>query len=126
MALWPARRTTYNGIRMRSRLEARFAATLDSWDDTIAWAYEPQAFANGSGQYLPDFRVTARDIPDPLYIEVKPTMEAAQLVMARMQIIWDSEPDSWLSVAVPDEDDWDKWRYLMAGGPTGHRWRVVS
>lgn len=122
MAPWAARPTTYKGIRMRSRLEARYAAHLDGWDDDTAWTYEPRAFANQSGQYLPDFRVTVVNIPDPLYIEVKPSMEAAQLVTARMQIIWDSEPNATLSVAVPNGDSWV---YLMAGGPKGRRWRVI-
>ena len=122
MAQWAARPTTYKGIAMRSRLEARFAAHLDTWDG-VSWSYEPRAFGNESGQYLPDFLLTYPDIPDQLYVEVKPTLQSAQLVTARMQIIWDSEPDAWLSVVVPDQNDWV---YLMAGGGHGRRWKVVS
>jgi hypothetical protein len=50
-----ARPTTYNGIEMRSRLEARVAAWLD--DVGIPWEYEPRAFASAQGQYLPDFQL---------------------------------------------------------------------
>lgn len=96
----PARPTTYRGIRMRSRLEARVAASLDSVMPG-AWEYEPQAFANERGQYLPDFRVT---VPSGhYYLEVKPTLERALLAMERMQIIWDSEPGATLLVLMtPD------------------------
>lgn len=86
-----ARPTTYNGIRMRSRLEARFAAFLDRtrWD----WDYEPRAFASESGQYLPDFVL---NLPLPVYLEVRgqePDMAAA---LERMRIIHKSEPKALL------------------------------
>ncbi|WP_067483806.1 hypothetical protein [Actinomadura hibisca] len=70
-----ARPTMYKNIRMRSRLEAGFAAWLDN--SGLVWEYEPCAFATQEGQYLPDFRVTdmvATWLPAPVtaYIEVKP------------------------------------------------------
>lgn len=80
---WKARPTTYNGVKMRSRLEARFAAWMDSqsWE----WVYEPECFASDQGQYLPDFEVLAptpqvwmddgiKDWGGRLFIEVKPTL----------------------------------------------------
>jgi hypothetical protein len=59
-----ARATTYRGIEMRSRLEARFAGVLD--DLGVAWRYEPRALASRDGQYLPDF------VSGATVIEVKP------------------------------------------------------
>lgn len=92
-----ARPTTYNGIRMRSRLEAGFAAWLD-WIG-FEWEYEPQAFANAGGQYMPDFLLhdvvnTGRDCDTgPVYVEVKPQpCETDRALRDRMAVIWDSEP----------------------------------
>lgn len=50
-----ARPTTYNGIRMRSRQEALWAAAFDRWG--WKWDYEPECFGSVLGQYLPDFRI---------------------------------------------------------------------
>lgn len=60
-----ARPTTYRGIAMRSRLEARFAAFLDHC--LVDWSYEPRAFRASAGEYLPDFQVG-----DRTFVEVKP------------------------------------------------------
>lgn len=49
-----ARQTTYKGVRMRSRTEALYAASLHG---IATWEYEPECFADEHGQYLPDFRV---------------------------------------------------------------------
>lgn len=65
----PARPTLYKGIRMRSRLEADFAAFLDRHGDQ--WEYEPQCFGSDSGQWLPDFSIT-ETTGSPVYVEVKP------------------------------------------------------
>ena len=94
-----ARPTTYQGIKMRSRLEARFAASLD--ERRIEWQYEPRAFANRAGQYLPDFQTTSAG--GPVFIEVRPTVAKARLGMDQMPIIWDSEPTATLLVVVPGE-----------------------
>lgn len=81
----PARKTIYNGVTMRSRLEAGFAMWLDrrGW----AWEYEPTCFASKNGQWLPDFAI---DIPcvsmdgphgvtqhTNVYVEVKPAIHGA-------------------------------------------------
>lgn len=96
-----ARPTTYRGIRMRSRLEALYAASIDGLP--AAWAYEPQCFANQAGQYLPDFvlRWTLNDPWDVEYVEIKPTRQAAETAVERMRIILDSEPEAILSVRYP-------------------------
>ena len=54
------RPTVYKGIQMRSRLEAGFAAWLDG--RFIKWHYEPCAFADERGQYLPDFELLEFDV----------------------------------------------------------------
>lgn len=50
-----ARPTLYQGIQMRSRLEADYAAHMDRNGEM--WEYEPECFAGPGGQWLPDFRV---------------------------------------------------------------------
>jgi hypothetical protein len=92
-----ARATVYRGIEMRSRLEAVVARFFDVAG--LAWSYEPRAFANERGQYLPDFL-----LPDaladgrPLYVDVKGVLGPAPPVWRRMSIIWDSEPDAVLGI----------------------------
>lgn len=92
----PARPTTYRGIEMRSRLEAKFAAYLD--DQGYLWHYEPRAYAGNGGQYLPDFEIAT--VPDRTFVEVRPTLERAYLAMTQMQVIWESEPGALLVIAV--------------------------
>lgn len=99
-----ARPTTYKGIEMRSRLEAGYAAWLDTmgWE----WAYEPRAFASEDGQYLPDFRI--EDVYNRVagecshaYVEIKPHSRGLDIVFQRMEVIWDSEPKAQLLIQVP-------------------------
>lgn len=65
--------TTYSGVRMRSRLEARCAQALDVIG--IPWAYEPFVVyvpsVRGSG-YLPDFQLWPSSVI-PWFVEIKPT-----------------------------------------------------
>jgi len=97
---FPARTTIYNGIKMRSRIEARFAAYLDRLG--VSWQYEPEAFASREGQYLPDFVVSAGNAP-PIVIEVKPWtarddpdgfLVTVEATMERMEIVRASIPDA--------------------------------
>jgi hypothetical protein len=83
---------------MRSRLEAAYAQMLDTVG--FRWTYEPRVFADGNGQYLPDFQITRPD-GRPWFVEVKPTDEAAEYACERMEIILASEPNAVLAVAVP-------------------------
>lgn len=123
-----ARPTTYRGIPMRSRLEARFAAFLD--DMGYVWEYEPRAFASQAGQYLPDFWVSGTDGRGTRFsgwcVEVRPTIEKALEVLPRMQIVWDSNPEVRLVAIVPglgafeartglDDGRW-RWSHFRAGG----------
>lgn len=66
--------TVYNGVRMRSRTEARYAAWIDPY---FAWDYEPFAFASGEYQWRFDFllhAVNAPESPTPrdVFVELKP------------------------------------------------------
>ena len=62
----PPIETIYNGLRFRSRLEARWAVFFDAAN--IKYEYEPDGFEFNGEKYLPDFY-----LPDHnAYIEVKP------------------------------------------------------
>lgn len=108
----PARRTTYMGIAMRSRLEAGAAAWLD--EEGLTWRYEPQAFADRSGQYLPDFEIL--DQKRPTFLEIKGTFMDAEKAMERMEIIWSSIPDAVLMVMFGNHPD-----QLVT---VGRRWEI--
>lgn len=59
--------TTYNRVRFRSRLEARWAVYFDALG--IAWQYEPQGYELADGScYLPDFFLSQVR----MFAEVKP------------------------------------------------------
>lgn len=58
--------TLYNGIRFRSRLEARWAVFFDCLD--IRYLYEHEGYTDGRTRYLPDFF-----LPDlGCFVEIKP------------------------------------------------------
>lgn len=105
-----ARPTIYAGIKMRSRLEASFAAILDRYQ--LQWEYEPMCYASPRGQYLPDFRVHSLfapygpecDVRDvPCFIEVKPYVEDERILQRRMEIIWATEPRAELMLVFGDD-----------------------
>ena len=110
------RPTMYRGIRMRSRLEADYAAFLDRACPilTAKWEYEPICFAGRQGQYLPDFRITL-STGQARYDEVKPASladdpDAVFAAGARMAVIWETDPKAWIFLQF--------WRYgvgLTAG-----------
>lgn len=104
---------------MRSRLEADMAAELDSGGWT--WEYEPRAFANQHGQYLPDFLVRAE--PEHVYLEVKPTFETAYMAMERVQIVWDSEPRATLVIFI-NIGRGTGWGFI-AKGAEDRKWRAL-
>lgn len=95
-----ARPTTYEGIRMRSRAEAHFAAFLDRVG--IDWEYEPEAFASAAGQYLPDFGLRQGPHAPVVWVDVKgplPTRSEADHLLARMAVIWATDPGAALVMA---------------------------
>lgn len=77
--------TTYRGVRMRSRLEARWAAFFDAID--WPWQYEPFDLSG----YIPDFVLPFA--AGSLLIEVKPAHSLADLHAHTPKI---------------DATDWDK------------------
>lgn len=102
------RSTLYRGIRMRSRLEAFTASWLDSIG--LAWVYEPDCFADETGQYLPDFCLEAGlqvlGQRRPCYLEVKPaglTAERVHGLLQAMERIWSSNPEAALLIFSPSE-----------------------
>lgn len=99
MSYTRGRPTVYKGIKMRSRLEASFASALDSLNG-VTWTYEPQCFADATGQYLPDFLVDHRD-GDLDYMEVKPPTADTGEALRKMHVIRSSEPSANLYVVVP-------------------------
>lgn len=124
MSTWKARPTTYRGIPMRSRLEARFAATLDEFvaavnvdGGDVRWEYEPRAFANERGQYLPDFAIYT-EVGTNWFIEVRPHYEGMVKALPQMQVILDSDPDATLWVVSPVGSYWrdgnGPWRWVAA------------
>lgn len=97
-----ARPTTYNGVKMRSRLEARFAAGLDKLG--IEWKYEPECFADESGQYLPDFWLGLNGVYEArslTYVEVKPIADNVAEDCRIMERILSSVPTATLVWASP-------------------------
>jgi hypothetical protein len=95
-----ARPTTYNGIEMRSRFEARVAAFLD--DLGIEWEYELRAFASGRKQYLPDFYLGLDVLDRPVFLEVRGFVEDPDIIEGQLLTIRASEPTAMLIWA--DED----------------------
>jgi hypothetical protein len=113
------RRTLYKGIQMRSRLEATWAAHFDAAG--TEWEYEPECFADESGQYLPDFRLRSRHSPfSAEYYEIKGKLDPPEVSywQVRMAIIWSSEPRAGLFLMVGQPDDHVGWmgQALVIGG----------
>lgn len=135
-----ARPTTYKGIKMRSRLEADYAAYLDNRG--VTWEYEPACFASESGQWLPDFRLDCNG----LLIEVKPaglldsrfdspeSVRTADEILARMAIAWETDPSFMLELVFWDYGSSsapliinaagrsDPWYAYPDGDKAGSRW----
>lgn len=105
-----ARPTMYRGISMRSRLEATAAGLLDEMG--IEWRYEPQCFADGTAQYLPDFQLWAGASHLTWYLEVKPEViwetwpappdSELALALTRMEVIRGSDPGAILMLWMPN------------------------
>lgn len=121
LSIHRGRITTYKGIRMRSRLEASVAARLDR--EGAPWIYEPECFADESGQYLPDFRV---EMPDgtPMFVEAKPLTDLLDVgpILDQMEIIRSSIPGACFAVIY-----WSSDRMVrFVQGPSGQVSRFDS
>ena len=86
MAMIKAIQTEYNGIKFRSRLEARWAVFFDT--AKIRYEYEPEGYeTEDGGKYLPDFYLPDFD----LYVEVKrDTEEGIKEIIEKCEkaIVW--------------------------------------
>lgn len=95
--------TYYNGIRMRSRTEANYAAWASQW---WRWRYEPFAFADEIGQWRFDFelrevRTAWTPKPVSVFVEVKPgswmierDKAAKNSLLARIGSAFSTDPDA--------------------------------
>lgn len=100
------RPTTYKGIQMRSRLEAAYAQSLDNRQpQPPVWDYEPECFADETGQYLPDFALHG----GYQYVEVKPANADFDAALKRMHVIRSTHPNAGLSV-VTKYDEFGQFR----------------
>lgn len=109
------KKTEYNGITMRSRLEVDFARHLTR--QGIRWTYEPAIFGPKGKGYLPDFELHLG--PRRCYVECKPTVAQAKGAFRRIEIIWRNYPDAVLIVvsaqesryyaAENDDEGWTTW-----------------
>jgi len=114
-----ARPTTYKGIKMRSRLEAGFAAWLDEF--SVEWNYEPRAYAAEEGQYLPDFElpeISFAGNPRRVFVEIKPRQPDLATLLAQRRIIKASEPQAKLVAVWPDGDHYRSMLVLDEMGQT--------
>lgn len=115
-----ARPTVYKGKRMRSRLEATWAAFFDRHQ--MGWKYEPRAFASELGQYLPDFYVVGSE--GGAYVEVKGVLPDAAAVRRRMEIIYHSDPNAQLLLVVGppvDQAPVERWWWSARSWQRGWR-----
>lgn len=84
--------TKYKGYRFRSRLEARWAVFLDSFNEP--WEYEIEGFELSSGRYLPDFWLPRLNSwleikgIEPTVIEKTLCCELAQFTNKPITIAW--------------------------------------
>lgn len=127
--------TTYRGVAMRSKTEARAAAMLDGWG--IPWAYEPDLFSidfiPGTG-YRPDFKLWPDGTP-AWYLEIKPPVifrgggEPAdevdlRLALAKLALIRFTEPAAVLTLWMVRPERTDRGTVLVsvAGSPLAAVW----
>lgn len=62
--------TTYEGVKFRSRLEARWAVFFDQLE--LVWQYEPFTIEDNGKEYKPDFIIFNLLFNKPILIEIKP------------------------------------------------------
>lgn len=126
-----ARPTVYNGVKMRSRLEAGFAAWLDS--EGHGWDYEPHAMATPEhGQWLPDFVIHKvldewHAVIREVYVEVKPAIwwddpdddHIVKNIRRWQSIVKANDPSAlFLLATAPDSTNPDGKAMFCGRGPT--------
>jgi hypothetical protein len=108
--------TEYNGILMRSKLEADYAAALDRIG--ADWEYEPRYFGEKGNRWLVDFLVNG------VWTELKPAGSfgpaAISAQLRRIAVVWEEDPDATVRLTL--------WQYR--NGPvlviTGYAGRWVT
>ena len=97
--------TLYNGMRFRSRLEARWAVFFDAIG--MKYEYEPEGYALKDGTaYLPDFYLPSED----MFVEVKPEREGAVKELEKVeQFVEDTKNIVLILPTIPDRRDPDFW-----------------
>lgn len=116
--------TEYNGLKFRSRLEARWAVFFDT--AKIKYEYEPEGYEDENGnRYLPDFYLPDYDI----YVEVKrDTEEGLNEIINKCEpaIVWGGEIKQILILStIPGEcTDGGEWAFpIMRWEGTQVVWR---
>lgn len=130
------RPTLYRGIRMRSRLEASYAAHLDADAGLYTWSYEPDCFAAPAGQWLPDFRIEYTTNPiDWEWVELKPAgmlkgkkpheiRALIDSIIQRMETAWATSPHITLSLVFWEYDGSKQIRIWSNSQKSGWRFPV--
>lgn len=97
--------THYNGMRFRSRLEARWAVFFDAIG--IRYEYEPEGYTAKDGTcYLPDFYLPDEDV----YVEVKPDREGAEKELKKVELfVQESKNIVLILPAIPMREYPDFW-----------------
>lgn len=95
--------TMYNGLQMRSRLEARWAAFFD----TVGWPWHYEPFDLQG--YIPDFVLL---LHKPILVEVKP---ASTIVNHRLVFDVDEDPRSKI-----EESGWEHEALIVGNYPMEH------
>lgn len=97
--------TTYNGVRYRSRIEARWAILFDGVG--LRHTYEPDGYALKSGAYLPDFWLSDVELffevkgVQPSEEETRKCVELADLTRRAVLLAVDG-PDELFQITVHD------------------------
>lgn len=104
-------KTEYGGTVFRSRMEAKWAEWLDSYE--IKWFYEAQGFDINGVWYLPDFYLPEINT----IIEVKGPMERIEKIYALYKQIQDENPGK----RSPDETT-----MILLAGPAPYLYNIDS
>lgn len=99
--------TSFNGVKYKSRLEARFAETL--CDAGVQFVYEKPFPCSRQG-YIPDFYLSLWD----LYVEIKPNALIDELDIFRLDIR--GSPSPWVCM-----DSLERGRWAIVCGNSAFR-----
>ena len=75
------KKTTYNGVRFRSKLESYVARRFDKYE--VEWVYEPERLTINDSWCIPDFYLPEYDV----YIEVRPARRVDDKLLDKVRAI---------------------------------------